>query len=123
MLVVQGTVFAELCRIICMEIQAVMVSLELSAGVQFLRENPEKFIESNFQPSWMHYLISILCTDTWADGIITQAVANVFNLRTHSIESYPEIAEITIVETVNAATLPQKQHAIFIGHLEKYLLR
>ena len=56
----------------------------------------------------MLYLISILCTGTWADGIITQAVANVFNLKILSIESYPDFAEITIVEAVNAVVISSK---------------
>ena len=93
-----------------------------AAGVQFLRENPERFIESNFQPSWIEYLTSLLCPGTWADGIIIQAVADVFYLKIHIIESYPGFAGITIVEAVTTAILPQGQHAIFIGHVEKFLL-
>lgn len=57
---------------------------------------------------------------TWADGIIIQAVANVFNLKIHIIESHPDFAEITLVEGVTAPSLSDVQLPIFIGHLDEF---
>ena len=84
------------------------------AGVELLRENPERFIESNFEHSSIQYLVSMSRQGTWADNIIIQAVADVFNLKILIIESHPDFAEITIVEGVTAAPV-QEQCAIFIG--------
>ena len=47
------------------------------AGVQYLMENPERFIESNVEASWLRYLSSMSRQGTWADHIIIQAVADV----------------------------------------------
>ena len=49
---------------------------------------------------------------TWADSIIIQALADVFNLKILIIESHPDFAEITIVEGVTAAPV-EEQCAIF----------
>ena len=38
-------------------------------------------VESNFEHSWIQYLVSMSCQGTWADSIIIQAVADVFNLK------------------------------------------
>ena len=41
----------------------------------------ERFIESNFEHSWIQYLVSMSSQGTsWADSIIIQAVADVFNI-------------------------------------------
>ena len=37
------------------------------AGVQFLTENPERFIESNVEASWLRYLTNMSRQGTWAD--------------------------------------------------------
>ena len=42
------------------------------------------------------------CQGTWADSIIIQAVADIFNLKINIIESHPYFTEITIVESVPA---------------------
>ena len=55
---------------------------------------------------------------TWADGIIIQAVADVFNLKIHIIESHPDFAEITLVEGVTAPC--SDESAVFIGHLDEF---
>ena len=43
-----------------------------TAGVAYMRENPEKFSESNTKNSWLHYLNSMSRQGTWADGLIIQ---------------------------------------------------
>ena len=55
---------------------------------------------------------------TWADGIIIQAVVDVFNLKIHIIESHPDFAEVTLVDGVTAPC--SDESAVFIGHLDKF---
>ena len=45
-----------------------------TAGAQFMRDNPERFIESNTENSWLKYLNNMCIQGTWADALIIQAV-------------------------------------------------
>ena len=49
------------------------------AGIQYLRNSPEQFIESNVANSWLEYLNTMSRQGTWCDGKIVQAVANSLN--------------------------------------------
>ena len=40
-----------------------------TAGVQFMRDNPERFIESNTENSWLRYLNNMCIQGTWADAL------------------------------------------------------
>ena len=71
------------------------------AGVQYLMENPERFIESNVEASWLRYLSSMSRQGMWADHIIIQAVADLMNLKIHIIESDNNFREMTLVEPSN----------------------
>ena len=46
-----------------------------TAGVQFMRDNPGRFIENNTENSWLRYL-NVSIQGTWADALIIQAVAD-----------------------------------------------
>ena len=59
-----------------------------------MRENPEHFIESNIDTSWLQYLSNMSVQGTWADHIIIQAVADAMNLKFHIIESSQNFREI-----------------------------
>jgi len=85
-----------------------------AAGIQYLRENPERFIESNLETSWLEYLKNMTMQGTWADNIIIQAVADAMNLTIHIVESYENFIEITLVE---AANVIQNPRPIYIGHI------
>lgn len=62
--------------------------LELrTTGVRYLTENPERFIESNTETSWLQYLSSMSMQGTWADNIVIQAVADAMNLKIYIVES------------------------------------
>ena len=63
-----------------------------AVGIEFMRENPERFIESNTQNSWMEYLTNMALQGTWCDGLIIQAVADSLNLRLHIVESNENFA-------------------------------
>ena len=45
-----------------------------TAWVQFMSDNPERFIESNTEDSWLRYLNNMYIQGTWADAL--QAVAD-----------------------------------------------
>ena len=49
--------------------------------------NPELFIESKTERSWMDYLTNMSRQGTWADGIIIQAVPNSINIAINIAES------------------------------------
>ena len=48
----------------------------LSTGVQYMRNNPERFIKSSTDHSWLGYLAYMSHQGTWADTIVIQAVAD-----------------------------------------------
>ena len=50
-----------------------------TAGVQFMRDNPERFIESNTENSWLRYLNNMCIQGTWAGCTYhsMQAVADI----------------------------------------------
>ena len=56
-----------------------------STGVQYMRNNPERFIESSTDHSWLRYLACMSQQGTWADAIVIQAVADALNLTIHMI--------------------------------------
>jgi len=88
-----------------------------SDGIQYLREHPERFIESNTENSWLEYLNNMSTQGTWADNIIIQAVADALNLKINIIETADNFTEITVIQPIEShVTLPT---SIFIGHLDE----
>ena len=85
-----------------------------SAGVQYLQNNPERFIESVLDMTWSEYISSMSMQGTWADHIIIQAIADTLNLKIHIVESSENFADITLVEPPNAS---HNSRSIFIGHI------
>ena len=76
--------------------------LEIRAlAVQYLRNNPERFIESNLDGSWLSYLSRISMQGTRADNIVVQAVADSLNLRIHIVEASANFSDFTLVESMN----------------------
>ena len=53
------------------------------AGVQFLNNNPELFIESNTDHSWNEYIDNMSMLGTWCDALFRQAVADCQNVAIH----------------------------------------
>ena len=85
-----------------------------SLGVRYLKDNPERFIESIVGMSWSRYLTNMSLRGTWANHIITQAVADAMNLKIHIIESDSNYREITLVQPANATS---DIRSIYIGHM------
>ena len=75
-----------------------------STGVQYMRNNPERFIESSTDQSWLRYLAYMSHQGTWADTLVIQAVADALNLTIHIIESNPGFASVTNISPVHSET-------------------
>ena len=87
------------------------------AGIQYLREYPEEFIESNAANSWLGYLNTMSMQGTGCDGLIVQAVANALGITLHIIESHQNFTERTITEP--AVTLQGEQRTIYLGRINE----
>ena len=87
------------------------------AGIQYLREYPEEFIESNVANSWLGYLNTMSMQRTGCDGLIVQAVANALGITLHNIESHQNFTERTIIEP--AVTLQGEQRTIYLGRINE----
>ena len=48
--------------------------------VQYMRDHPERFVESNTENSWLRYLKDSCIQCTWADVLVIQAVADALNV-------------------------------------------
>ena len=49
-------------------------------GVQYMRANPDRFIESIVGDSWPRYLANMSQKGSWAEALIIQAVADAFHM-------------------------------------------
>jgi len=59
-------------------------------GVQYMRANPDKFIESIVGDSWARYLGNMLQKGSWAEVLVIQAVADAFHL---TIKIQPRVVQ------------------------------
>ena len=76
------------------------------AGVQYLNNNPKRFIESNTENSWNEYINNMSMHGTWCDALFVQAVADCQNVVIHIIESRDNFAQETLIEPHNLAQHP-----------------
>ena len=85
-------------------------------GVQYLQNNPDRFIESAVVDNtlWSEYINYMSRAGAWGDHIILQAIAENMNLRIHVIESSQNFDELTLVQTLN---LSETTRSIYIGHI------
>ena len=77
-----------------------------SAGVQYIKNNPERFIESSTDHSWLRCLVYISHQGTQIDALVIQAVAYALNLTIHIIESNPGFASVTNINEAKIAQAP-----------------
>ncbi|CAH3042032.1 unnamed protein product, partial [Porites evermanni] len=87
-----------------------------TAGVQFMRDNPERFIDSNIENSWLRYLNNMCIQGTWADALIIQAVADTLNVTIQIVESNQGFAPLTTVYPVQERNASS---TITIGHIDE----
>ena len=86
-------------------------------GVQYLRDNPESFIESNTEHSWNDYLSNMSMQGTWCDALIVQAVAESQRVNIYIIESHENFAEVTLVEPNHLSQQPPA--TLYLGHVNE----
>ena len=86
-------------------------------GVQYLRDNPESFLERNTEHSWNDYLSNISMQGTWCDALIVQAVAKSQHVYIYIMESHENFAEVTLVEPYHLSQQPPA--TFYLGHLNE----
>ena len=86
-----------------------------TAGVQFTRDNPVRFIESNSENSWLRYL-NMSIQGTWADALIIQTVADALKVTIQIVESNQGFAPLTTVYPVQERNTLS---TITIGHIDE----
>ena len=87
-----------------------------TAGVQFMRDNTERFIESNNENLWLRYLNNMGIQGTWADALIIQAVAGTLEVTIQIVESNQGFAPLTTVYPVQERNT---WSTITIGHIDE----
>ena len=89
------------------------------AAVQYLRHNPERFIESNTQNSWNGYLtiMSMQGTWPWCDALTVQAVAESLNIQIYIVESHVNFGQVTLIQPHHSSQHPRR--TIYIGHVNE----
>ena len=86
------------------------------AGVQYMRDLPERFVESNTDNLWLRYLNDMCIQGTWSDALIVQEVADALNVVIHIVESNPVFSRITTVYPVQERN---SLSTITIGHIDE----
>ena len=86
-----------------------------AAGIAHTRDNPERFIESNTEMSWLEYLNNMSMQGTWGDAIIIQPVAD--QLKIVIAETNEHFTEYSIVQAVS---LTQQLTGVYLGHTDEY---
>ena len=66
-------------------------------GVQNMRTNPERFIESIAGDSWARYVADMSQQVTWAEALVIQAVADAFHLTINIVETNKRFAHILLL--------------------------
>ena len=87
------------------------------AGVEYMKENPERFIDGYVESSWTQYLASMSTLGTCCDHLVIQAVADVLKLKIYIVESDENFALFNIIEAIAPPCQPTVVH---IGHLGEY---
>ena len=87
-----------------------------TAGVQFMGDNPQRFIATNTENSWLRYLNNMCIQGTWADEFIIQAVADALKITIQIVESNQGFAPLTTVYPVQERN---NSSTITIGHIDE----
>ena len=88
-----------------------------AAGIAYMRDNPERFIESNTEMSWLEYLNNMSMQGTWGDAIIIQAVADQLKLKIVIAETNEHFTEYSIVQAVSST---QQLTEVYLRHIDEY---
>ena len=88
-----------------------------TAGVQFMRDNPERFIESITENSWLRYLNNMCIQGAWADALIIPAIAGALKVTIQIVESNQGFAPLTTVNPVQERNTWST--IIITGHIDE----
>ncbi|XP_028405778.1 OTU domain-containing protein 4-like [Dendronephthya gigantea] len=88
-----------------------------AAGIAYLRDNPERFIESNTENSWLEYLNNMSMQGTWGDAMIIQAVADQLKLKIIIAETHEGFSEYSIIQPVSSRC---QLTNVYLGHIDEY---
>lgn len=86
-----------------------------AAGVQYLRNNPEAFIDAITEQSWVSYL-DMSKVNTWCDALVVQAVSQALNLTINITESVNGWIPVTVISPFSEQN---DSTVINIGHLDE----
>ena len=81
-----------------------------------MRDNPERFIESNAENSWLRYLNNMSIQGTWADALIIQTVADALKVAIQVVEPNQGFAPLTTVYPVQERNTLS---TIATGHIDE----
>ena len=87
-----------------------------AAGVQYLRNNPEAFIDAITEQSWVSYLDNMSKENTWCDALIVQALSQALNLTINITESVYGWIPVTVISPLSEQN---DSTVINIGHLDE----
>ena len=82
-----------------------------------MRDNPERFIESNTENSQLRYLNNMCIQGTWAEALIIRAVADALNITIQIVESNQGFAPLTTVQPVQERNTSS---SITIGYIDDH---
>ena len=68
------------------------------AGVQYLSNNTERFIETITENLWHEYINNMSMQGTWCDALFVQVATDCQNVPIHIIESHGNVAGETLIE-------------------------
>ena len=85
-------------------------------GVQYMRTNPERFIESIAGDLWARYLADMSQQGTWAKALVIQAVADAFHFTINTVETNERFAPHTVISPAIPGHEPT---VINIGHVDE----
>ncbi|XP_028413877.1 OTU domain-containing protein DDB_G0284757-like [Dendronephthya gigantea] len=86
-------------------------------GIAYMRANPERFIESNTENSWLEYLNIMSMQGSWGDAMIIQAVADQLKLKIVISETHEQFPESIIVLGYSPT---DQLRDIYLGHIDEY---
>ena len=83
-----------------------------------MRNNPERFIESNTEDSWASYFANMSQQGTWADALVIQAVADAFHMTINIVESNQGFTPCTVISPV---AIPGHEPTVIniFGHIDE----
>ena len=88
-----------------------------AAGIAYMRDNPERFVESNTEISWLEYRNNMSIQGTWGDAMIIQAVADQLKLKITIAGTHEGFREYSIIQPVSST---QQLTHVYLGHIDEY---